>query len=361
MSRKKSMFFRIAFSAIAVTIVSLVSISGFAQFRLRARATGTSVSFQHDGKEREYRIHVPGNLPDDSEVPLVVCFHGGGGNSRMASMMGLTPVSDREGFIAVYPNAIDKHWNDGRDSPMFAEHDQAIDDAAFVMELIERVCNEHPIDRDRIFATGISNGGFMTQRLAIEHSETFAAVAVVIATMGEPLSKRFKPESPVSILYMNGTKDRLVPYDGGPVVKPLMNRFNRVEGHEDAPRGRGISTDDAVAKWVAHNQTKRDPKIEFVPDIDDEDGSHIESSLWEGGKRGTAVMLHKVVGGGHGIPGGSQYMPERLIGKSNQDVNGFDLIWDFFQKHAREPAKAGSDATEEEVAAQPASANATFQ
>jgi polyhydroxybutyrate depolymerase len=337
MSRKKSILLRLTVSAIVMTVVSLGSIIGFAQFRLRSKATGTSVSVQHDGLEREYRIHVPENLPADAKVPLVVCFHGGGGNSRTASVMGLTPVADREGFIVVYPNGIDHHWNDGRESPMFAEHDQSIDDVGYVMGLIERVCKEHPIDRDRIFAAGLSNGGFMTQRLAIEHSDTFAAVAVIIATMGEPLSKRFEPKFPVSILYMNGTEDRLVPYEGGPVGKPVTNRFNQVKGYEDAPRGLAISTDDAVALWVKHNQTQPEPKIERVPDTNQEDHSHIESSLWEGGERGTAVMLYKVVGGGHCLPGGSQYFPARLVGYPNQDVKGFDLVWDFFEKHARQP------------------------
>ncbi|MFG0265959.1 MAG: alpha/beta hydrolase family esterase [Rhodopirellula sp. JB055] len=337
MSRKKTIFLRLTVSAVVMTVVSLGSIIGFAQFRLRSGATGESVSVKHNGLDREYRIHVPKDLPADAKVPLVVCLHGGGGNSRTASVMGLTPVADREGFIVIYPNGIDKHWNDGRESPMFAEHDQTIDDVGFVMDLIERASKEHPIDRNRIFATGVSNGGFMTQRLAMEHSETFAAVAVVIATMGEPLSKTFTPKSPVSILYMNGTEDRLVPYDGGPVGKPLTNRFNQVKGHEDAPRGIAIPTDEAVSLWVKHNQTNSEPKIELIPDINKEDHSHIESKLWEGGERGTAVMLYKVIGGGHGLPGGSQYFPARLIGYSNQDVKGFDLIWDFFQNHARQP------------------------
>ncbi len=339
MSRKRSIFFKISVSAITLMIVGIGSLVGWAQFRMRAAETGTSVSFEHGGMEREYRIHVPANLPADRDVPLVVCLHGGGGNSRTASMMGLTPIADREGFIVIYPNSIDKHWNDGRDSPKFAEHDEAIDDVAFLMDLVRSIREQYPIDSNRIFATGLSNGGFMTQRLAMEHSETFAAVGIVIATMGEPISERFAPELPVSVLYLNGTEDTFVPYEGGPVGMPLMTRFNQVEGHEDAPRGRAISTDDAVSLWVKRNQTDPEPIVDSIPDTDKEDGSHIVSSLWENGERGTAVMVHKVIGGGHGIPGGSQYLPARLIGYSNQDVNGFDLIWDFFQNHARQPTE----------------------
>ncbi|MCM2369315.1 serine hydrolase [Aporhodopirellula aestuarii] len=343
MSRKKNTVFRIGVSVVAIAVVGVGALVCVAQFRFRAAQTGESVSFEHDGVEREYRIHVPEKIPPGQDVPLVVCLHGGGGNSRTASMMGLTPVADREGFIVVYPNAIDKHWNDGRDSPMYAEHDEAIDDVAFVMEVIRRVGEEHAIDRNRIFATGLSNGGFMTQRLAIEHSETFAAVGVVIATMGEPISERFVPKLPVSVLYLNGTKDTFVPYEGGPVGMPLVHRFNQVEGHEDAPRGRAISTDDAVLKWVTRNQTDTEPIVKRLADTDKEDGSYIESSLWDNGERGTAVMLYKVVGGGHGLPGGSQYLPARLIGYANQDVDGFDLIWDFFQNHARIPVAVGDE------------------
>ena len=341
----RTRIFRVLIFAVLFMITGIGAVIGYAQIGLWSTQTGVPIEFNHDGVLRDYRIHVPSSLPEGTDVPLVLCFHGGGSNSRVASVMGLSQIADREGFIVVYPNAINKHWNDGRESPMFAEQDKKTDDVEFVLKIIERVRNEHAIDADRIFATGLSNGGFMSQRLAIEKPDVFAGVAVVIATMGEPISKRFAPQSPVSVMYLNGTEDPLAPYQGGPVGKGLGQRLNQVDGESEAPRGRAISTDEAVRLWRERNQLREEPRVTRLNDVDEKDGSRIEHRLWSGGERGTAVALYKVIGGGHGLPGGRQYLPVRVIGRVNQDVQGMELVWDFFKNHAREPIKNSTDSS----------------
>ncbi|WP_417735552.1 alpha/beta hydrolase family esterase [Rosistilla oblonga] len=334
---------RFAIIGAALVVMAIGGIASYAQFRLLAAQTGVAVTFEHQGQTREYRLHVPESLESGELVPLLVFLHGGGGNARLASVMGFSKLADREKFIVVYPNAIDKHWNDGRDSPMFADQDNKVDDVDFIMQVVDRVCQKHPIDANQIFAAGVSNGGFMTQRLAMEKPETFSAIAVCIATMGESISKRFDPALPVSVLYLTGTEDPLVPYDGGPVGNGLGPRLNRVEGNPIAPRGRAIGTDDAVELWVDRNKTAAEPTVKKLADKNQEDGSHIEYYQWAGGQRGTVVGLYKVVGGGHTLPGSRQYYPVKVIGRPNQDAQGTELVWDFLIQHPRQPKLSSTE------------------
>ncbi|QDS89508.1 Esterase PHB depolymerase [Rosistilla ulvae] len=329
--------------AIIGVVIAVGGMVGYAQFGLRAAQTGVSATFEHQGRPREYRLHVPEGLEPGDPVPLLVCLHGGGSNSRVASAMGFSKLADRKKFIVAYPNAIEKHWNDGRDSPMFADQDDKVDDVDFIMKIVQRIRRSHSIDANRIFATGVSNGGFMTQRLAMEKPETFSAVAVCIATMGEAISQRFDPALPVSVLYLNGTEDPLVPYDGGPVGKGLGPRLNRVAGNPIAPRGLAISTDDAVQLWVERNKTASEPTVKKLADKNQEDRSYIEYYHWDGGQRGTVVGLYKVVGGGHALPGGRQYYPVKVIGRPNQDAQGPELVWDFLIQHPRQPKPSSTE------------------
>ncbi len=173
----------------------------------------------------------------------------------------------------------------------------------------------------------------------MEHSETFAAVGIFVASMGEALKDKFHPKLPVSVMYMNGTEDPLVPYNGGAVTVNLFPRLNKMKGTSDAPRGRCIPTDDAVKLWVKRNKLNDAPIVHRLKDTDPADGSQVEMSLWKGGEQGTAVALYKVIGGGHTMPGGMQYLPERIIGRTNRDIEGFEVMWQFFSEHARK----GSD------------------
>lgn len=295
--------------------------------------TGVRQSVAHEGRERHYRIHVPDRIDRERPVPLVLFLHGGGGNADVASRMGMTAVASRQGFIVVYPEAIEQHWNDGRDAQLFREHDKQIDDVAFITALVDSICGDHPIDRDRIFVAGVSNGGFMSQRLAIEKSELFAAAGILIATMAEPLGVDFAPQHPVSMLFMNGTDDPLVPYHGGEVGKNLPRR--NVVNSTTPQRGRCLATDDAVQLWLQRNGLKDSQPAITTLDDNENDKSQVEFSLWSGGEANTCVALYRVVGGGHTIPSGAQYLPERLVGKRNADIDGMEAVWLFFKNDAR--------------------------
>ncbi len=301
----------------------------------RKAATGKRVSWTHDGHERYYRIHVPEKYDGKSPVPLVFCFHGGGGTAEGASQMGFSPLADQKGFIVVYPNAIDKHWNDGRKARKFARHDAEVDDVAFILALLKKLQGEYRIDPDRVYATGASNGGFFSHRLAIEAADKFAAAAIMIATMAKPYEDNFKPRRPVSMLFMNGTADPFVPYNGGPVTPNFTPRLIDSKTH-DFGRGECSSTDAAIELWLAHNGlTGTAPKVVRLPDKDPRDGCRVERRTWSDGKAGSEVVLYRIEEGGHTIPGGPQYLPARIIGKACQDFDGLKTIWQFFERCSR--------------------------
>lgn len=325
---------RIAFLCVtlAITAASITSAQ-------RQQATGERKSFTHSGKERAYRIHVPEAVASSkSKVPLVFCFHGGGGNAEQASKMGWTGLAEKEGFIVVYPEGLNRHWNDGREAKKFAEQDAKINDVAFNLALLDQLEKEYPVDPKRIFVTGASNGGFFSQRMAIEGSDRFAAAGVIMATMPKPFAtgkKPFNPAEPISILMMNGTADPFVPYQGGPITPNFAPRLKHRPGRENE-RGECSSTDQAVALWLKHNGLNdKKPAVKKLPDADSTDGCQVEQSSWSDGKNGTSVVIYKIIGGGHTWPGGSQYLPERIIGKTCRDFDGLLTIWEFFKMHPK--------------------------
>ena len=324
---------------ISIILLSVIASIGSAEKTVRAArrraATGQRKSFTHAERSRSYRIHFPRSYDGKTTVPLLFVFHGGGGTAEVASKMGFTPIADAEGFIVVYPEGLNKHWNDGRHSTKFAEQDARVDDVAFILALLKKLQKEFRIDRKRIYATGASNGGFFSHRLAIDASDSFAAVAVMIATLGKPVAEKFHPARPMPILFMNGTADPFVPYNGGPITPNFLPRLVDSKTH-DFGRGRCISTGAAVRLWLARDGLANTaPKVTLLPNKAPLDGCRVERRVWSGGKSGTEVVLYRVTGGGHTIPGGVQYLPRRIIGRTCRDFDGLQEIWRFFKRHTR--------------------------
>ncbi len=292
----------------------------------------------HQGQEREYLIHRPHTHTTSTQTPLVLFLHGGGGNATQAAKMGFNEVANRYGFIVAYPNALDTHWNDGRESRLLKSTTGEIDDSGFLVKVVQDISKHHPIDKNRVFTAGISNGGFMSQRLAIEHSEVFAAVGSIVSSLALPLKQKFSPRVPVSVLFMNGTRDPLVPYEGGKIEIRLFPRLTKLFGVKPIDRGECLSTDEAISLWLQHNGIAiQSVSQNRIANNNIEDDSSVDYFLWQRGQQGTAVALYRVNGGGHTIPGGKQYLPKRLIGVVNKDFDGLDAIWKFFVEHGRDP------------------------
>jgi polyhydroxybutyrate depolymerase len=282
----------------------------------------------HQGLTRTYHVYLPPGYSRGkaAPAPLVIALHGGGGTGeKMNRGTGrqITREADRRSWVAVFPEGVNNGWNDGRKINTFKDRRRSkVDDVGFIAKLIDRLHTDFNIDRKRVYATGISNGGFMSLRLAVELSDRIAAVGAVTASLGKVLEHKI-PKQPVGVLFMNGTRDPLVPYEGGQV---------KVLGRS---RGEILSTEASVQWWVKHLDCGSSPKRSQLPDTVRIDGTHTEVERYTDCRGRVQVILYRVIGGGHTWPGGTQYLPKKLIGPVSRDFQATNKIFDFFAQHHR--------------------------
>jgi polyhydroxybutyrate depolymerase len=271
-----------------------------------------------DGITRSYHLHVPSAV-GPTPAPLVLVFHGGGGTGPGTERLTrFTALADREGFLVAFPEGVEKNWNDGREFTGSRAHRDHVDDVAFVTALIDAIGRAHAVDPRRVYATGISNGGIFSHYLAAHLSARIAAIAPVVGGIADPPEAWLRPEQPVSVLMLQGTRDPLVPYHGGAVA------FGR---------GKIIDTEEAARRWAALNGG-REPVREPLP-ADGKDRCGGLRTIYPGGRDGSEVTLVRLDGGGHTWPGGAQYLPQLLIGRVCRDFDATVLIWDFFKAHPK--------------------------
>ena len=279
------------------------------------------------GLERTYRLYVPPTHDRSRPVPLVIALHGGGGTGAAMERLtvgGLNRLAAREGFVVVYPDGVDRHWNDGRGVSDYRAHRENIDDIGFISGLIDHLVQTQGIDRSRVYATGISNGGLFSQRLARELAPRVAAIGVVAISMSDKIALMRAPARPVSVLLMPGTEDPLVPWAGGDIGFPGGAR----------KVGKVLSVADTVAAWVALNHCTPPPSVSWEPDRDPQDGTRVRREAYGPCSEGSEVVLYAVDGGGHTWPGGQQYLPARIVGRTSRDIDANEVIWNFFKRHA---------------------------
>jgi polyhydroxybutyrate depolymerase len=291
----------------------------------RANPGDLRESFPVDGRERSYELHVPPTYDGSKAVPLVMALHGRLGTGQGQERLGhMNKSSDQHGFLIVYPDGIDRSWADGRGSSPSDKTN--VNDVKFLSELIARLASRYKIDRSRVYATGMSNGGFMSARLACDLSEKLAAVAIVGASISTTAAAACRPTNSISVLIMQGTSDPLVSFDGGPLGK---------NGH----RGEILSHDAAVQKFASLNHCPAEPAGSHIPDTA-HDGTAIDVSIYSCCASGSEVRSYAIVNGGHTWPGGIQYLPQSIIGKTSHNLEASETIWEFFAQHSRWPAVA---------------------
>ena len=242
---------------------------------------------EFDGRERSYIVHLPPKEKMNGPLPLLFHLHGGGGTAK--GTPGLTfgrfnTLADRDGFIVVYPNAINKNWNDGRKLENVLAWKEDIDDVGFITAIVDELKQKHNIDSTRIFTTGMSNGGFMSSRLLCDRANIFRGGAILTASLSKDYLPQCKPEKPVAIMVMNGTDDPLVPYNGGQVKV-----FRKT-------RGEIVSTDEYIAFWKDKNDCEVNQDKVDLPDIAD-DGTTVSVSKYSDCKEEGALVLYTVDGG----------------------------------------------------------------
>jgi polyhydroxybutyrate depolymerase len=231
----------------------------------------------------------------------------------MRRLTGMDDLAERAGFVVVYPDGYKKSWADGRGTT--ASDRAGVDDVAFLRALIERLVQQYKVDPKRVYATGISNGGLMVGRLACELSEEIRAFAVVAATFPERLTTGCHPPHPVTILFIHGTLDPILPASGGVPKIGAGGSLLSAEGAVEFWRGL-----DACASPPAEEK-----RINPVPD-----GTQTLFRRWSCAQ-GSQVLFYQVEGGGHTWPGGWQYLPEAWVGRTSRDFSASEVIWAFFR------------------------------
>ncbi|WP_375212082.1 alpha/beta hydrolase family esterase [Aquabacterium sp.] len=268
----------------------------------------------HGGETRRYKVHVPRGYSPDRPTALVLAFHGGGGNMNVQANdrhYGQISKADELGYVVVFPNGVGRlpggkmaTWNAG--ACCGEARDRGADDVGFVRALLARLKQQLNVDASRVFATGMSNGGMMSYRLACEMADSFTAIAAVAGT-DNTLS--CTPSRPVSVLHIHAVDDERVLFNGGAGSKASqMTDF--------------VSVPKTIAKWVALDGCQGEPqRVLAVP------GAHCD--LYSACRGGSQVKLCVTDSGGHSWPGGRKPMGGA---QGSQALSATDLIGEFFMR-----------------------------
>jgi len=276
-------------------------------------------TLQSGGIERRYRVHVPRGYDAAHPAPMVMAFHGGGGNMDFEaddSHYGLESASDAHGFIAVFPNGVGAlggrlaTWNAGKCCGM--ARDQGVDDVAFVRAVAADVETKAAIDMRRVYATGMSNGGMLVQRLACEAADVFRAVAPVAGTDN---TRDCHPARPVPIIEFHARDDDHVLFDGGAGKDAFRNRSAVTEF---------TSVPETISRWVRRNRCNVAARR-----VLDKPGAYCE--VHEGCADGATVELCVTETGGHSWPGAGSVRADKA--PASQAISADALMWDFFTSH----------------------------
>ncbi len=278
-------------------------------------------ALQHDGRERTWIAYLP--TKPARHPALVIALHssmGTGEQAREAYGYDFDLLAEQHGFIAVYPQGYEGHWNACRVMAPYSAKRENIDDVGFLQALADRFAEDHDVDRSRVYVTGISNGGSMTLCLAFQAPDFARAYAAVVASVPAPSNMAGTPKNqPVSMLIMNGTDDPINPWQGGDVVLwPVLGN-----------RGPVLSAQASIDYFRKLAGLEGAPRVTRFPDRDSGDGCTVERSLWSApGKR--SVALYAIRGGGHSVPHPAMH-GWRLLGNSDRDIHAANEIWQFFQ------------------------------
>jgi len=276
------------------------------------------LTISHQGTQRTATLHQPASTIGRS-APVVIALHGLGGNgSDFEQWAGFDAVADREGFVTVYPDAIDGKWSYGRPiiaaMPMIG--DQPVDDLGFLRLLIGELIDKKIADPSRIYVTGASRGALMTYSIACSLSDRIAAAAPVISGMTDHQIEDCHPR-PMPLLLIAGSNDTAQVYDGWIYAA-----------------GRLVSVAETLEYWrVLDGCTGQEGAL--LPHLNPSDRTRVARINWTGCRNGTEVLFYKIIGGGHQMPslvGAANPMNETKFGQRNHDIESAEEIWSFVKR-----------------------------
>ncbi|MBI1220867.1 MAG: hypothetical protein GC186_20275 [Rhodobacteraceae bacterium] len=294
------------FAQLVVAILSVTALPAVA-------APIRQVHMVFDRMNRDYLLYVPDSLArHPGPRPLVMVLHGGGGTAREvrnSTHHRFDALAEANGFVVVYPDAIGRIWDTGSGEISDGLTPRR-DDLGFLKAVVTQLEAELPIDRSRIFATGLSRGGHASYMLGCESGGMFRAIAPVSMTLPAAMAAACAKGPPLGGLLIEGTADPIVPYDGGRVT--VLHRARDTVLSVAATMTLFAARDGcgAAAPMAATGAVQRD--------------------AWRGCT--APVRLDRVVGGGHSWPSGLDVLPHWIVGKTNTDIVAADEIWGFFSQ-----------------------------
>lgn len=267
------------------------------------------------GLERKYLVHVPRSYDGAKPVPLLLSFHGGGGSMEFQAddeRYGQISASEREGFIVVFPNGYSRlpggrlaTWNAGGCCGPAKERN--IDDVAFARAIVDTVGKQFNIDRQKVFATGFSNGAMLTHRLACEASDVFKAIAPVAGTDN---TLRCNPANPVSVLIIHARNDDHNRFEGG-VGEKSVDRGNMASS---------TSVPETLARWLSRDACAREPRRVL-------ERAGASCDRYQGCRGNASVAICITDSGTHSWPGAKKSRSTEL---PSQAIDANQVMWDFF-------------------------------
>lgn len=282
----------------------------------KIEASGSyTFTFSHNGIDRFYIVHVPVAYKSSSPSPLLFALHGGGGNMQIQAndeFYRQISKSEKENYVVVFPNGFSKlksgilaTWNAGKCCG--DARDSKVDDVGFIREVFSKVLKQINVDQKKVYATGMSNGGMMSYRLACEMSDVFKAIAAVAGTDG---TIECKPLKAVSVLHIHAQNDDHVLFTGGAGSKAAEK--SKITDFTSVPA--------TIAKWVKKNKCSSNKRILQVP------GAWCDQ--YTDCKEGSKVQLCVTETGGHSWPGGKK---PRGQDETSKAISANDVMWDFFK------------------------------
>ena len=311
---------------LAALLVAAVCVVG------EAGAEDRDLSIVVGQRQRTYVVHLPLRWSERGPLPVVLAFHGGGGNaSGFKGYAGLDAVADRAGFVVVYPDGSGRlgrrllTWNAG--TCCGYARDNKVDDAGFPLAILRDLARDVPLDSTRVYATGPSNGAMMAYRLAVEAPERIAAIAPVAGMM---VADRFPPARPVPVLHIHSVDDSRALYAGG--LGPPFPFTNVHVTHR--------AVEPELARWIGHDGCPREARVaerRTTPSRGRGPDHTATLLVWAPCATGAEVQLWKLTGAGHGWPGGPSQLPERLMGPDTSLINAAEETWRFLSRFRRRP------------------------
>lgn len=281
----------------------------FCPFLFAQTGTQTTDTILHNGIPRPYLLYVPQSYSGQEDVPLVIELHGYTSNMSQQIIYGdFRKIADTANFILAVPNGRkdgngNRYWN-------FGQVSGGSDDIGFLSDLIDSLQSHYTINLNRVYFTGLSNGGFMSNYLACNLSQKVTAIASVSGTLMPFQLSGCVPSKPIPALHIHGTTDPVVPYAG-------------MTGE--------ASAESLIAHWVSVDQCDPTPIVQNLPDTDPNDNCTVTHYIYPDGQNGATVEFYKIIGGGHTWPDAP--IDINTNGNTNHDFNASKQIWRFFSQY----------------------------